>query len=151
MEENDSHGIPLVRHMIPCPTCAEHKQSQVMASQTRGASLKLHRAISADSLPAHDDHTKPEFLLTECAAAAVAHKEITCMRHVAEPVKLENLVPDLLLSDLPKDLLIDTKFFDFDPVEEKRLGCGGAGEVFLATYKKQKVAVKRFYSNKETW
>lgn len=33
-----------------------------------------------------------------------------------------------------------------NPNEEARLGSGGAGEVFLGMYKKQKVAVKRFYS-----
>ena len=35
----------------------------------------------------------------------------------------------------------------FNTSEENRLGSGGAGEVFLGLYKKQKVAVKRFYSS----
>ena len=38
----------------------------------------------------------------------------------------------------------------FNPTDENRLGSGGAGEVFLAMYKKQKVAVKRFYSSNDT-
>lgn len=89
--------------------------------------------------------------MTECAAAAVSHTEISCPYHVDEPVKLASLVPDLILSDLPKELLIDGKFLTFNPVEENRLGAGGAGEVFLGTYKKQRVAIKRFYSTKESW
>ena len=38
----------------------------------------------------------------------------------------------------------------FNPSEENRLGSGGAGEVFLGMYKKEKVAVKRFYSSNGT-
>ena len=43
-----------------------------------------------------------------------------------------------------------SKVFVFNPSEENRLGSGGAGEVFLGMYKKEKVAVKRFYSSNGT-
>lgn len=45
----------------------------------------------------------------ECAAAAVEYTEIACPYHVNSPVKLRNLVPDLVLSDLPPELTIDNK------------------------------------------
>lgn len=40
--------------------------------------------------------------------------------------------------------------FVFNPSDENRLGSGGAGEVFLGMYKKEKVAVKRFHSTLES-
>ncbi len=43
-------------------------------------------------------------------------------------VPLSHIVPDLLLSDLPKDLIIDTSLLDFNPKDPStRLGRGGAG------------------------
>ena len=56
------------------------------------------------------EESKPsEFSLMECAAAAVEHTEIACPYHVNSPVKLRNLIPDLVLSDLPPELTIDNK------------------------------------------
>jgi hypothetical protein len=56
-----------------------------------------------------EESRPPEFSLMECAAAAVDHTEIACPQHVDNPVKLSSLVPDLVLSDLPPDLVIDNK------------------------------------------
>ena len=56
------------------------------------------------------EENKPsEFSLMECAAAAVDYTEIACPYHVDSPVKLRSLVPDLVLSDLPPELVIDNK------------------------------------------
>jgi hypothetical protein len=56
-----------------------------------------------------EENKPPEFSLMECAAAAVDYTEIACPQHVNSPVKLKSVVPDLLLSDLPPELVIDNK------------------------------------------
>ena len=98
LEESDKHGIPLVRHVIPCPTCAVH-----------GPLFRMRRSLSMRNVQELEESRPPEFSLMECAAAAVDHTEIACPQHVDNPVKLSSLVPDLVLSDLPPDLVIDNK------------------------------------------
>jgi hypothetical protein len=56
-----------------------------------------------------EENKPPEFSLMECAAAAVDYTEIACPQHVNSPVELKSVVPDLLLSDLPPELVIDNK------------------------------------------
>ncbi|XP_028406855.1 leucine-rich repeat serine/threonine-protein kinase 1-like [Dendronephthya gigantea] len=140
LEESDKHGIPLVRHVIPCPICTSHNEP----------TFRMRRSVSMKNVQEMEERRLPEFSLMECAAAAVDYTEIACPEHVDRPVKLSSLIPDLVLSDLPPELLIDRNVFLYNPTDENRLGSGGAGEVFLGIYKKQKVAVKRFYSSNNT-
>ena len=45
-------------------------------------------------------------------------------------VPLSHIVPDLLLTDLPKEFIVNTSQLDFDPKEPStRLGRGGAGRI----------------------
>ena len=45
-------------------------------------------------------------------------------------VPLSHIVPDLLLTDLPKEFIVNTSQLDFDPKDPStRLGRGGAGRI----------------------
>lgn len=81
-----------------------------------------------------------------CATATIEHQAILCDKHPDQPVPLELIIPDVVLTDIPKEYTIEQEHFDFDPREENRLGSGGAAKVYKATYKGRKVAVKQFHS-----
>ena len=99
---------------------------------------------SSDQLP-----NRPYcFTLPTCAAVALNFSSVTCPRHPDRVVPLKELIPDLLLSDLPRHMLIVKSEFQFQINDSSRLGSGGAGEVFLGTYKKEPVAVKTFHSTR---
>ena len=97
LEESDKHGIPLVRHVIPCPVCTSHN----------GPNFRMRRSLSMKNVQEMEESRLPEFSLMECAAAAVDYTEIACPLHVDSPVKLSSLIPDLVLSDLPPELVVD--------------------------------------------
>ena len=69
----------------------------------------MRRSLSMRNVQEMEENKPPEFSLMECAAAAVEYTEIACPHHVNSPVKLKSVVPDLLLSDLPSDFVIDNK------------------------------------------
>ena len=69
----------------------------------------MRRSLSMRNVQEMEENKPPEFSLMECAAAAVEYTEIACPYHVNSPVKLKSVVPDLLLSDLPSDFVIDNK------------------------------------------
>ena len=68
------------------------------------------------------------FSLEDCAAAALVGETIVTPGNKSY-VPLIHLVPDLLLTDLDEDLIIDKSKFEFDPKNPANsLGRGGAGE-----------------------
>jgi len=70
------------------------------------------------------------FSLEDCAAAALQEDVIECKEYNIE-VPLIDLVPDLLLTDLPAQWHLDISKFEFDPMDlSTRLGAGGAGAVY---------------------
>lgn len=94
-----------------------------------------------------DPTTVQQFPLPMCATAMDHQaRSIYCAKHPNQPVPLELIIPDIMLTDIPKEYKIEQDYFDFDPSEENRLGSGGAAKVFKANYKGVKVAVKQFHS-----
>ena len=70
------------------------------------------------------------FSLEDCAAAALMEDTIYCKEYDVD-VPLIDLVPDLLLTDLPKQWHLDISRFEFNPADiSTRLGAGGAGAVY---------------------
>lgn len=77
-----------------------------------------------------------EFDLDACAADALKGDTIVCTDYKVH-VPLHHLVPDLLLTDLPAQLRIDTSQFEFNPkvrtyealvrVWWLQVGCGFTG------------------------
>lgn len=70
------------------------------------------------------------FSLEDCAAAALIEDTIHCKEYNVD-VPLIDLVPDLLLTDLPPQWHLDISRFEFNPADiSTRLGAGGAGAVY---------------------
>ena len=86
------------------------------------------------------------FTLPTCAATALSFETIACPYHPDKVVSLQLLIPDLLMADLPRHLLVDLSQFKFEASESQRIGGGGSGEVYRGTYRNEAVAVKTFHS-----
>ena len=135
----------MVQRLIPCPTCVSRFQDKTAGqySPVQGSEGNLWHHF-------RNPQYVRQFELPTCALAAVNHETIICAEHPGVPVALSSLVPDLLLSDLPPYLLIDTDKFEFEPIESNRLGEGGAGEVYKGSYRDVPVAIKRFHATRNT-
>lgn len=62
------------------------------------------------------------FDLDACAADALKGDTVVCQDYNVR-IPLRHLVPDLLLTDLPQQFIIDTSQFEFNPKVEGN-GCG---------------------------
>ena len=63
------------------------------------------------------------FNVDACAADALKGDTIVCSEYKVR-IPLRHLVPDLLLTDLPPQLNIDTSQFEFNPKVSGGCGCG---------------------------
>ena len=79
----------------------------------------------------HHAHQVFVFQLEHCAAESLLGDTILCPDYNIR-IPLHHLVPDLLLTDLPTALKIDTSMFEFNPQDPAtKLGRGGAGMCML--------------------
>lgn len=111
----------------------------------------LRRSCSLE-YPTEHCGTQPvrpyNFTLPTCAAAAMNFSTINCPYHPDTWVSLDELIPDLLMTDLPRNLLVDSSEFMYKTDDESRLGGGGAGEVYRGSLREDEVAVKTFHSTR---
>ncbi|XP_060100725.1 leucine-rich repeat serine/threonine-protein kinase 2 isoform X2 [Heteronotia binoei] len=63
-------------------------------------------------------------------------------------IPIAQIAPDLILADLPRNIMLNTEELEFDQRPEFLLGDGGFGSVYRASYGGEEVAVKIF--NKHT-
>nr|KAG5709901.1 hypothetical protein BaRGS_029943 [Batillaria attramentaria] len=98
------------------------------------------------------DHVRPgegvirgdfrHFAVPECAGSLLKWDYIRC--HKGNYIALDELVPEFLLTEMPKKLHLDTSQLH---VSSKKLGGGAAGSVYKGMLGKTEVAVKVFYSD----
>ncbi|KXJ22658.1 leucine-rich repeat serine/threonine-protein kinase 1 [Exaiptasia diaphana] len=142
LDDTDTFGYPLVRRLIPCPRC-----TYVMAR--RGSFLRRSCSLEYPTEHCGSQPVRPyNFTLPTCAAAAMNFSTINCPYHPDTVVSLDELIPDLLMTDLPRNLLVDSVEFSYTTDDESRLGGGGAGEVFRGLLREEEVAVKTFHSTR---
>ncbi|KAG8516285.1 Leucine-rich repeat serine/threonine-protein kinase 1 [Galemys pyrenaicus] len=125
----ESDGTPLMEQYVPCPVC-----------ETSWAQL-------AD--PGEKAEGVQYFDMEDCVLAAVERDFIACPRHPDLPVPLQELVPELFMTDFPARLFLENSKLEHSEDEGSILGQGGSGTViYQARYQGQPVAVKRFQIKK---
>lgn len=143
LDETDMYGLPLVRRLIPCPLCISWMTQR--HSMKRSVSMEFPSTFHVpQALRPHN------FTLPECAATAMSFSTISCPCHPDKMVSIPLLIPDLLMADLPRQLLVEQSKFKFEPRESQKIGGGGSGEVYRGTYRDETVAVKIFHSTGQT-
>ncbi|KAI2662978.1 Leucine-rich repeat serine/threonine-protein kinase 1 [Labeo rohita] len=123
---SESDGSRLIEQYAPCPYCSS------------GSRL-------SDPLPlsGSNNSTVHYFNMEDCVLAAVEKEHISCPNHSKQPVPLQELVPELFMTDFPsRDLQWSEDAADI-------LGQGGSGTIiYRAKYRGHPVAIKRFHFKK---
>uniref|UniRef100_A0A3P8VNF9 non-specific serine/threonine protein kinase n=1 Tax=Cynoglossus semilaevis TaxID=244447 RepID=A0A3P8VNF9_CYNSE len=121
---SESDGSLLIEQYAPCPLCSS-----------------LDRAAKDDGKM--DVHY---FNMEDCVLAAMEEEHITCPEHPDQPVLLQELVPELFMTDFPARLFLEKPQLDFTEDQSHILGQGGSGTIiYRARYQDQPVAIKRFH------
>lgn len=97
---SESDGSLLIEQYAPCPFCASlRQQSQIE-----------HSAMSSGQVRDKERHEADEggeaagvhyFNMEDCVLAAVEKEYIICPQHPDQPVPLQELVPELFMTDFP--------------------------------------------------
>ncbi|XP_053128852.1 leucine-rich repeat serine/threonine-protein kinase 1 isoform X2 [Hemicordylus capensis] len=122
----ESDGTLLMEQYVPCPVCATSK--------------------------AQDDQKTEDvqyFNMENCVLNAIEMDTIACAHHPDTPVPLQELVPELFMTDFPTRLFLENRKLEYTENENNVLGQGGSGTViYRAQYQGKPVAVKRFQIKK---
>ncbi|XP_038602280.1 leucine-rich repeat serine/threonine-protein kinase 1 isoform X2 [Tachyglossus aculeatus] len=125
----ESDGTLLMEQYVPCPVC------------------ETSRAQQADSTEKMED--VQYFDMEDCVLTAIEQDYITCPKHPDDPVPLQELVPELFMTDFPARLFLENSKLEYRENENNILGQGGSGTViYQARYQGKPVAVKRFQIKK---
>ncbi|XP_051896567.1 leucine-rich repeat serine/threonine-protein kinase 1 isoform X2 [Pristis pectinata] len=122
----ETDGTPLVEQYVPCPHCTRTTMGE---AQTHFQGQGLHY-----------------FSMEDCLLTAIEHTDIECPNHPTAPVPLDELVPEIFMTDFPARLFLDVKCLEQSESTDQVLGQGGSGTtVYKAKYRKMPVAVKKFH------
>ncbi|XP_034413550.1 leucine-rich repeat serine/threonine-protein kinase 1 isoform X2 [Cyclopterus lumpus] len=136
---SESDGSLLIEQYAPCPLCASLDQQQLVASLVG----PVGETIAGGGDGVH------YFNMEDCVLAAVEKEHIVCPRHPDQPVTLQELVPELFMTDFPARLFLDRAQLEYSEEENNILGQGGSGTIiYRARYRNQPVAIKRFHFKK---
>uniref|UniRef100_A0A8D2L281 non-specific serine/threonine protein kinase n=1 Tax=Varanus komodoensis TaxID=61221 RepID=A0A8D2L281_VARKO len=121
----ESDGTLLMEQYVPCPVCSTPKTQEEEESQkTEGMQY---------------------FNMEDCVLTATELDSILCVRHPEVPVPLQELVPELFMTDFPVRLFLENSKLEYTESENNVLGQGGSGTViYQAQYQGKPVAVKQF-------
>ncbi|XP_068587263.1 leucine-rich repeat serine/threonine-protein kinase 1 isoform X1 [Cebidichthys violaceus] len=139
---SESDGSLLIEQYAPCPLCAalsQQKRTELVASLVGQVGEKA----------AGGGGGVHYFNMEDCVLAAVEEDHIVCPQHPDQPVTLQELVPELFMTDFPARLFLDRAQLEYSEEENNILGQGGSGTIiYRARYRNQPVAVKRFHFKK---
>ncbi|KAI7813751.1 leucine-rich repeat serine/threonine-protein kinase 1 isoform X1 [Triplophysa rosa] len=127
---SESDGSLLIEQYAPCPYCSSVPKIP-------------------DAHAASHHNTVHYFNMEDCVLAAVDKEHITCPNHPKQPVPLQELVPELFMTDFPSRLFLLKDDLVWTEQEADILGQGGSGTiVYRASYRGHPVAIKRFHFKK---
>ncbi|XP_047437183.1 leucine-rich repeat serine/threonine-protein kinase 1 isoform X2 [Mugil cephalus] len=146
---SESDGSLLIEQYAPCSLCAslgQHKEAQHPDSQP--GQVREKRGHGEDGRGSGG--TKVHYFnMEDCVLAAVEKEHIICPQHPDQPVPLQELVPELFMTDFPARLFLEKAKLDYSEEENDILGQGGSGTViYRARYHDLPVAIKRFHFKK---
>ncbi|KAI3377257.1 hypothetical protein L3Q82_009162 [Scortum barcoo] len=146
---SESDGSLLIEQYSPCPLCAslgQQKQTELLTSwpshvREKGGSTGDDREGGGAGVH--------YFNMEDCVLAAVEREHIICPQHPDQPVALQELVPELFMTDFPARLFLERTQLEYSEEESNILGQGGSGTIiYRARYRDQPVAIKRFHFKK---
>ncbi|XP_014858767.1 PREDICTED: leucine-rich repeat serine/threonine-protein kinase 1 [Poecilia mexicana] len=124
-----SDGSLLIEQYVPCSLCAPRDQQQEQAEDGRRREAEVHY-----------------FDMEDCVLAAVEQEHIVCPQHPEQSIPLQELVPELFMTDFPARLFLEKAQLELCEEEQNILGQGGSGTIiYRARYRDQPVAVKLFH------
>ncbi|XP_051969455.1 leucine-rich repeat serine/threonine-protein kinase 1 [Xyrauchen texanus] len=128
---SESDGSLLIEQYAPCPYCSSVPRI-------------------SDPLPRDSNHsTVHYFNMEDCVLAAVDKEHISCPNHPKQPVPLQELVPELFMTDFPSRLFLLKSDLEWSEQKADILGQGGSGTIiYRAKYRGHPVAIKRFHFKK---
>lgn len=91
---SESDGSLLIEQYAPCPLCVslgQQKRAEPAASQA--GQDEEEGACGGDGVH--------YFNMEDCVLAAVEEEHIICPQHPGQPVTLQELVPELFMTDFP--------------------------------------------------
>ncbi|XP_028257720.1 leucine-rich repeat serine/threonine-protein kinase 1 [Parambassis ranga] len=143
---SESDGSLLIEQYAPCSLCASlghQKQVDLLTSRLR------QRGRHGEDDGGRGEAGVHYFNMEDCVLAAVEKEHIVCPQHPDQPVPLQELVPELFMTDFPARLFLEKAQLEYSEEEKDILGQGGSGTIiYRARYGDQPVAVKRFHFKK---
>uniref|UniRef100_A0A3Q0QPY8 non-specific serine/threonine protein kinase n=1 Tax=Amphilophus citrinellus TaxID=61819 RepID=A0A3Q0QPY8_AMPCI len=144
---SESDGSLLIEQYAPCSLCAslsKKKEVEFPASQhSKDGDRGKHEDGEGKEAGVH------YFNMEDCVLAAVEKEHIMCPQHPDQPVPLQELVPELFMTDFPARLFLEKSQLEYSEEENQILGQGGSGTIiYRAQYRNQPVAIKRFHFKK---
>uniref|UniRef100_A0A3B4UE03 non-specific serine/threonine protein kinase n=2 Tax=Seriola dumerili TaxID=41447 RepID=A0A3B4UE03_SERDU len=146
---SESDGSLLIEQYAPCPLCVsrgQQKQTKLLASRPGQSGERGNRGGDDGGGGEAGVHY---FNMEDCVLAAVEKEYIICPQHPDQPVPLQELVPELFMTDFPARLFLERAQLEYTEEENNILGQGGSGTIiYRARYRDHPVAVKRFHFKK---
>ncbi|XP_052458726.1 leucine-rich repeat serine/threonine-protein kinase 1 isoform X2 [Carassius gibelio] len=131
MTGSESDGSRLIEQYAPCPYCSSGPRGSDPMPLSRSSHSTVHY-----------------FNMEDCVLAAVDQEHITCPNH-PKPVPLQELVPELFMTDFPSRLFLLKSDLQWTEDAADILGQGGSGTIiYRAKYRGHPVAIKRFHIKK---
>uniref|UniRef100_A0A672LW85 non-specific serine/threonine protein kinase n=1 Tax=Sinocyclocheilus grahami TaxID=75366 RepID=A0A672LW85_SINGR len=129
---SESDGSRLIEQYAPCPYCSSGPRVSDPLPLSRSSQCTVHY-----------------FNMEDCVLAAVDKEHISCPNHPKQPVPLQELVPELFMTDFPSRLFLLKSDLQCSEDAADILGQGGSGTIiYRAKYRGHPVAIKRFHFKK---
>ncbi|KAM8889549.1 leucine-rich repeat serine/threonine-protein kinase 1 isoform 3-T3 [Synchiropus picturatus] len=129
----ESDGSLVIEQYAPCPLCQQHKKGSDPGGETGGRDGGREGGVHY-------------FNMEDCVLAAVEEEHIICPQHPDQLVPLQELVPELFMTDFPARLFLEKSELEYCEDDSAIIGQGGSGTViYRAKYRERPVAVKRFH------